>query len=144
MRSGIAIAAVGAVLGCRRLLVEVRAGGHPRAGETSSRPWRLPGLWAYYCLQSCRGGFTWLLTRQVTRSASCLKEREGTAEPEECSAMPLPLMGLGWWPADGQSLQERYRDRTGPMARLIMPAAVCQSREAYLPRNDQPWLTTTP
>ena len=110
MRSSIAIAAVAAVLGCRRLLVVVQAGGHPHAGERSSRPWRLPGLWPY-CLPSFWGRFTWLLTRQVTRAASCLKEREGTAEPGECSAMPLPLMGMGWRLADGQGLKERYRDR---------------------------------
>ena len=136
MRSGVAIAAVAAVLAVGKCSWRCGPGGHPHADERSSRPRRLPGL-RPYCLPSCR---------QVTRAASCLKEREGTAEPEECSAKPLPLMGLSWRPADGQSLKERYRDRAGPMARLIPPTAVCQSRvdSAYLPRNDQPGLITTP
>ena len=44
------------------------------------------------------GGYAWLSTRHVTEAASCLKEREGTVE---CSAVPKPVRGLGWRPADG-------------------------------------------
>ena len=77
-----------------------RAGGRPRTGKRSSRPWGFAQAVALLPAV-LPGGFAWLLTGYVTRAASCLKEREGTAELEECSAMPLPLMGLGWRPADG-------------------------------------------
>ena len=58
--------------------MKVRAGGRPRAGESRPGPRVLPGLWPY-CLPSCKGAVPICLTRHVTRAASYLKEREGTA-----------------------------------------------------------------
>ena len=75
MHSGVAVAAV---LGWRRLLVKVRAGGRPRAGESCPGTRALPGLWPY-CLPFCWGAVPICLTCHVTRAASCLKGREGTA-----------------------------------------------------------------
>ena len=95
----------------------------PSDGKISSRPWVFARAVALLPAV-LPDGFARLLTRHVTRAASCLKEREGTAELEECSAMLLPLMGLGWRPSDGQSLKKKDRKRAGPMARLITPVAV--------------------
>ena len=58
--------------------MKVRAGGRPRAGESRPGPRALSGLWSY-CLSSSPGAVPVCLTRHVTRAASCLKEREGTA-----------------------------------------------------------------
>ena len=98
----------------------MRCGRHPRAGERSSRPLGLARAVALLPA-ILPGGYAWLLARHVARVASCLKEREGTTELEECSAVPLPLRGLGWRPADGQSLERKTEDEP---ARLITPAAV--------------------